>query len=193
MRLPVRIALFSLACLLAHSVAHATTLVRLSLDQLATGANAVARVRCLSVESHWEGGSIWTITTAEVVEVMKGNPPHQILVRLPGGRVGHFTASVDGAPRFHPGDEAVLFLSDSPAGGYAVAGWAEGTFRISRDPRTGAETVTQDSSAFAVFDPTARAFRSDGIRRMPFSEFRAQVARAIVSGQGASPGGERSP
>ena len=31
-----------------------------------------------------------------------------------------------------------------------MAGWVEGTFRIARDPRTGGETVTQDSSAFAA-------------------------------------------
>jgi len=181
-----------LACLLAHAGAGATTLVRLSLDQLTAGADTVARVRCLSIESRWEGGSIWTITTAEVVEAMKGNPARQILIRLPGGRVGHFTASVDGAPRFHTGDEAVLFLSESPAGGYTVAGWVEGTFRISRDARTRAETVTQDSSAFAVFDPAARAFQNEGIRRMPLSEFRARVTAAIVRRQAVPPGAERS-
>lgn len=160
--------------------ARATTLVRLSLDQLAAGADAVARVRCTSAESHWESGSIWTVTTAEVVESIKGSLPTAISIRLPGGRDGHFTATVDGTPKFRAGDEAVLFLSESRAGGYTVAGWVEGTFRISRDARTGVETVTQDSSAFAVFDPAARVFRREGIRRMPIQEFRAQVAASIA-------------
>jgi hypothetical protein len=159
--------------------ARATTLVRLSLDQLAAGADAVARVRCTSAESRWENGSIWTVTTAEVVESMKGSLPAAISIRLPGGRNGHFTATVDGTPKFRAGDEAILFLSESRAGGYTVAGWVEGTFRISRDTRAGVETVTQDSSAFAVFDPAARAFRREGIRRMPIEEFRAQVSASI--------------
>lgn len=159
---------------------HATTLARVSLEQLAARADAVARVRCVRSESHWEAGSIWTVTTAEVVEQLGGNLPVKIQVRLPGGRVGHLTATVGGTPRFQPGDEAYLFLARVPAGGYTVAAWAEGTFRITRDARTRAETVTQESSAFAVFDAATRSFRAEGIRRMPVAEFRARVAAAIA-------------
>ena len=50
-----------------------------------------------------------------------------------------------------------------------------------REPRR--ETVTQDSSAFAVFDPATRAFRTEGIRRMPIEQFRARVAAAIARAQ----------
>jgi hypothetical protein len=49
-----------------------------------------------------------------------------------------------------------------------------------RDPHSGAETVTQDSSAFAVFDATSRTFRREGIRRMPIDEFRARMAAALA-------------
>lgn len=161
----------------------ATTLARLSLDQLTAGSAAVARVRCARAESRWENGSIWTLTTLEVVETMKGNLPAEIAVRLPGGRVGHISTAVEGAPKFIPGSEAVLFLQPSSAGGLTVAGWAEGTFRITRDPRTAAETVTQDSSAFAVFDVSTRKFRAEGIRHMPIGEFRARVAAAILRSQ----------
>lgn len=178
--------------LLAPTSLWATTLVRLSLDQLAAGADGVARVRCLSAESRWENGSIWTVTTAEVVESMKGKLPAVITVRLPGGRAGHFTATVDGTPKFHPGDEAILFLEASRAGGYTVAGWVEGTLRIARDARTGGETVTQDSSAFAVFDPAARVFRREGIRGMAIAEFRAQVAAAIARAEVGLHGEERT-
>ena len=106
--------------------------------------------------------------------------PGEIEVRLPGGRVGHLTSTVDGTPKFHPGNEAVVFLQRSTAGGFTVAGWVEGSFRISRDPRTAGETVTQDSSTFAVFDTATRAFRTEGIRRMPIEEFRARLAAAVA-------------
>jgi hypothetical protein len=161
----------------------ATTLARLSLDQLAAAADAVARVRCSSVVSRWEDGEIWTVTSFDVVETMKGALPARITVRLPGGRVGHLTAAVDGTPRFTAGDEAVIFLERSRAGGFSVAAWVEGTFRIARDPRTGLETVTQDSSAFAVFDTATHTFRSEGIRRMPIEQFRERVAAAITRAQ----------
>jgi hypothetical protein len=159
----------------------AATLARLSLAQLAAGSDAVARVRFLRAESLWENGSIWTVTTFEVVETLKGQLPGQIDVRLPGGRVGHLMSTVDGTPKFMPGNEAIVFLQRSSAGGFTVAGWVQGSFRISRDPRTGAETVTQDSSAFAVFDAATRTFRSDGIRRMPMENFRARFAAAAAA------------
>lgn len=158
----------------------ATTLARLSLDELAAVSDAVARVRCTTTESRWENGSIWTMTAFDVVETLKGNLPTKIEVRLPGGRVGHLTATVDGTPRFAPGAEAIVFLERPPAGGFTVAGWVEGTFRILRDPRTHAEIVTQDSSAFAVFETTTRAFRAEGVRGMPLEEFRSRVVAAIA-------------
>lgn len=162
---------------------HATTLARLSLDQLAAAADAIARVRCTSVEARWENNDIWTVTSFAIVETMKGALPARIMVRLPGGRVGHLTASVDGTPRFIAGDEAVVFLERSRAGGFSVAAWVEGTFRISRDPRSGLETVTQDSSAFSVFDTATRAFHTEGIRRMPFEQIRERVAAAVTHAQ----------
>ena len=162
---------------------HATTLARLSLDQLARAADSVARVRCVSAVSEWEDGSIWTVTTFDVVETIKGNLPARVSVRLPGGHVGHLTAMVDGTPKFTQGGSAIVFLERSQAGGFSVAGWVEGTFRLARDPSTGRETVTQDSSAFAVFDPATRSFITEGIRQMPLEEFRARITRAITRPQ----------
>ena len=180
MRNRMRIIISLLPVLLYLPPISATTLARLSLDQMAARSDAVARVRCAGAEARWENGSIWTVTTVEVVETMKGNLPKEIAIRLPGGRVGHLTATVDGTPKFNPGDEAVVFLERSSAGGFTVAGWVQGTFRISRDPRTGSETVTQDSSAFAVFDTATRTFRTEGTRRMPMGEFRARIASAVT-------------
>ena len=176
----IRIIISLLSALLFLPALRATTLARLSLDQLAAGSDAVARVRFVRGESRWENGSIWTITTLDVVETLKSQLPGQIEIRLPGGRVGHLTSTVEGAPKFNPGIDTVVFLQRLHAGGFTVAGWVEGSFRISWDPRTGGETVTQDSSAFAVFDTATRAFRTEGIRRMPIEEFRARIAASVA-------------
>jgi hypothetical protein len=183
MRIGIQVLLILVSLPIAAAV-HATTLTRLSLDHLATAADAVARVRCVSAKSEWGNGSIWTVTTFDVVETMKGSLPAQVMVRLPGGRVGHLTAAVDGTPKFTPGGSVVLFLERSSAGGFSVAGWVEGTFRIARNAHTGRETVTQDSSAFEVFDPATRSFLTEGIRQMPVEEFCARVAQAIARLQG---------
>jgi hypothetical protein len=172
-----------LATMFVTASLHATTLARLSLNQLAAAADGVARLRCSSTVSQWGNGSIWTLATMDVVESMKGNLPAQLIVRVPGGRVGHLTTTVDGTPKFSPGDDAIVFLEKSSAAGYSVTGWVEGTFRISRDPQTSRETVTQDSSAFAVFDVASHAFRIEGVRRMPLEQFRARIIAALAHQQ----------
>jgi hypothetical protein len=161
----------------------ATTLARLNLDQLAAASDGVARVRCAGAESRWENGAIWTVTTFDLIEPMKGNLPSQVVVRLPGGKIGHLTATVDGTPKFSSGEEAVVFLERTRTGGYSVAGWVEGTFRIALDPVSHDEIVTQDSSGFAVFDTATRKFPTEGIRKMPIDLFRARVTAAIARAQ----------
>jgi hypothetical protein len=180
MRVALRVSILPWCALLLLPAVRATTLARLSLDQLAAGSQAVARVRCVRTQSRWENGEIWTISTVQIVEAIKGSLPAEIDVRLPGGRVGHLTAAIDGTPKFVPGSDAILFLQASPAGGFTVAGWVEGTFRIARDPQIGSETVTQDSSTFAVFDTATRTFRAEGIRSMPLADFRERVAAAVA-------------
>jgi hypothetical protein len=178
-----RVAVLGLGLFFFSTPACATTLARMSLDQLTLAADAVARVRCVSAESRWENGAIWTVNSFDVIEPMKGSVPARIVVRLPGGHVGHMTAIVDGAPIFHSGNDAVIFLERLSAGGYSISGWVQGTFRIDLDPHSGDETVTQDSSSFAVFEPSTRRFRADGVRRMPMEQFRQRLAIAIGRAQ----------
>src|SRR6266700_389089 len=59
--------LFLAGLALLAAVANATTLSRLRFEELANQATAVARLRCLGVESKWENGEIWTETRFEMV------------------------------------------------------------------------------------------------------------------------------
>ncbi len=161
------------------AAATATTLQRMSLDELAASSPAVVRARCLSNVSRWEGGHIWTFTDFEVLESLKGSLPARIQVRLIGGRVGGLHSTVDGAPRFMAGEEAYLFLARTPAGDWTVTGWALGTFRIAREKHSGRERVTQDAAGVALFDPATRQFQAGGVRRMDGREFRRQLEAAI--------------
>jgi hypothetical protein len=166
------------ALLLAFS-AGATTLKRMNLDELTDAASVVARVRCLAVEADWENGQIWTFTTFEVLELIKGNVPRQITVRLIGGKVGHLFERVEGVPRFMLGEEVYLFLEPHQMGELAVTSWVQGTFRLRRDVSTKQESVTQDTGGVTIFDPTTRQYRPGGVRNMPVEEFRQHVRAAV--------------
>lgn len=172
--------------LLAAAAVHATTLRRMTLDEMTATASVVARVRCISNQVRAEQGEIWTFTSFETVETLKGAAPAQFHVRLIGGRLGSLKSTVDGVPRFRPGEELILFLEPSPAGARAndwtVVSWVQGTFRVGRDPASGRESVTQDTSGLAIFDPATRQFTPGGIRNLPLAEFKQRVTTAAQRG-----------
>jgi hypothetical protein len=127
--------------------ASATTLARMSVAQMSRTASLVVRARCISSAARRDQGEIWTFTLFAVKDTWKGNAADEIAVRTLGGSVGNITSHVAGVPVFRPGEEVVLFLEPSPAGGLAVVSWQQGTFRVRRDARTGRDHATQDLSA----------------------------------------------
>ena len=160
-------------------LAHATTLMRMSITKLSRAARAIVRARCVANETRWDAGEIFTFTNFEVEEIWKGSPPARIIVRLIGGHAGNLTSTVSGVPRFTPGEEVVLFLEQTSAGDYSVVSWVQGTFRIERDESTGGETITQETAAFPVFDPASHRFEAIGIRKMRAQSFRELVAVSV--------------
>jgi hypothetical protein len=167
------------ALLVIVPAAGATTLARLQFAELAQESTAVARLRCLDSESRWERGEIWTETRFEVQEQEKGLLPGIVTVRTLGGSAGPLHSRVDGVPVFHPGEELYLFLWRREGEAFSVLGWSQGAFRIAKNLRTGAETVTQDSAVMPVFDPQKREFRREGTRNLPVSIFREKLRSAL--------------
>ena len=152
----------------------------MDLNALAHSAEIIVRARCTHSETRWESQSIWTFDDFDVLETFKGASPQILRVRLPGGRVDHLEVKVEGVPRFAVGEETILFVEKTSAGDYGVTSWAQGTFRIHREAN-GDARLTQDTSHFAVFDPHTRQFATAGVRNVPISDFREQLARALAT------------
>lgn len=170
--------------LLCCCALRATTLERMSLARMSQAAQVIVRARCISNSPAWAAGEIWTFTTFEVEEAWKGDStarvPGTITIRLLGGTVGALTSHVSGVPRFHSGEDVLIFLESTSRNDFSVLGWAQGTFRIQRDPRTGEQIVTQDTAAFPTFNPKTRRFETAGIRNLPLAAFRERVQSAIA-------------
>ena len=174
----------------AGLTASATTLERMSVAKMTQAAGLVVRAQCLGNSAAWDGGEIWTFTSFQVEDSWKGAPTgaaQQVTVRLLGGSVGNLTSTVSGVPRFRPGEEVVLFLQPTARGDFSIVSWVQGTFRIHRDARTGAETVLQDTAAFDTYDPAARQFDAEGIRNLSVAALRLRVQTAL----GAPYGGKK--
>jgi len=171
--------LFLIGLTVLAAAASATTLVRLSFDDLADKATAITRARCFGSVSLWRNGEIWTDTEFEVLEVSKGTTAGILHISLPGGRVDHMQSHVDGVPVFRAGEEVYLFLWRGRGPGTYVLGWAQGTFRITRDVNSGVDRVTQDSAAIPIFDSTTREFRHGGVRNLPLAAFQLRLKQAL--------------
>ncbi|MGH9729554.1 MAG: hypothetical protein ACRD33_02960 [Candidatus Acidiferrales bacterium] len=171
--------------LVLSPLAQSTTLAPLSLAQLTSSAADVVHAECTGNRTLWRDGEIWTVTSFRVLENWKGNSPQEIQVWMIGGRAGRVTSYVPGAPRFHVGEETVLFLEPEASGAFggalSITAWGEGTFRIRRDPRTFEMRVTQDTAITPDFDPSSRTFRETGIRDWPLTKLRARVIAAETS------------
>jgi len=159
---------------------NATTLLKLHLYELLEKSSAVARMRCLGSESFWDKGEIWTNTKFEVISQLKGHLPGRVVVRMLGGKLGHLSSRVDGAPAFQPGEEVYLFLWGPASEPLGIVGWGQGTFRIQRDGSTGLETVTQDSAETPLFDARTKEFSPSGIRNVPLPEFLEKLRKELV-------------
>jgi len=171
--------LFLIGLVLVSIAAHATTLVHLRFQELVGYSSAIARVRCTGSDTRMEDGEIWTDTRFHVIEREKGYLPEQIVVRQPGGKFQNIHSRVEGAVEFRPGEEVYLFLWGKPGRQFNVVGWSQGTFRIHRDPRTGGETVTQDSAEIPVYDPASQGFIKAGAKDLQIDVFVQRIRREV--------------
>ena len=172
--------LFLVGLALIAVVAQATTLVRLRFQDLVHYSYSIARVRCTHANTRTENSEIWTDTTFRVLSQNKGFLPEGIVVRQPGGKFQHLHSRVEGAPEFHPGEEVYLFLAAHPSNQFLIVGWAQGTFRIHRNLRSGGETVTQDSAETPVFDPASNSFTKTGVKNLSVDAFEQRLHRELA-------------
>ncbi len=140
----------------------ATTMLSLSVDGLATGADSVVRGKVVSVVPRWtmDHARIITDTTIEVSETWKGAATRQVVVMQPGGEIGDVGQHVEGIARFSPGEEVVLFLEARGAERFTVAGMAQGRFRVEKQ---------SDGTMQARQDQCGDLYTVDAATRQPVS------------------------
>lgn len=165
--------------------ASATTLVRMSLDQLAQAASEVIKGHVVSQASQWNAAhtEIVTLTTIAVDSNQKGNTPSTVVVQQLGGTVGHYRVYVPDTVHFFPDAKYMLFLEHVPSSSsnYQIVGMMEGAYRIYSDQRTGQERVINPAGYYFNGASTGSASRvSQSSFSMPLSQFQQQVSSAMA-------------
>jgi hypothetical protein len=100
--------------------------------ELVTQADAIVQGRVISQKSLWDatGRVIVTESVIRVQNVLNGQAPTTVTIRVAGGEVGDFAVDAIGFPKFRDREKVVLFLRDNGDGTSRVLGYQQGHFEV---------------------------------------------------------------
>jgi hypothetical protein len=173
------------AALVLASAAWATTLKRVTLDDLAERSREIV-VGTVQATEHVPGEDerafVFTEVTLGKLDVWSGAVAGSTArYRFVGGTRGERTLTVPGVPKLAKGARVVLFV-DGDDDLCPLVGWTQGCFRVVVDERTGNETVTTaDGHAVYGFDSGLPVREPTKERPRPLSlvELKVEVVRAL--------------
>jgi FG-GAP-like repeat/Ig-like domain CHU_C associated len=156
MRLPLRSFVFLTTTLLAAAAAEGATFIVPTDREMVRRADAIVVAAATKVDSRLNMyGGIETVTVMSVEETIKGNAGAVFDVHEPGGVFGEHAMVVPGAPRFRAGDRAILFLTMTPQGDWAVTDLVLGKFRLTKDT-LGRRVAVRDELDVIGWDPNGQ-------------------------------------
>ena len=120
---------------LVPGVAQATTLAKLSTDQLTDAAEIIVRGEVIDTWTEVDAnGLVWTRAMVEVQQTLKGPEQETLVISQAGGEYGGTRTVVVGVGRFSVGEDAVFFVSPRGEGRLQLVGMYQGKFTVRQDP-----------------------------------------------------------
>jgi hypothetical protein len=113
----------------------AATVVPQSVEQLTDKSTHVVEARVLAQQSAREEGpaGIYTRSTLQPLEALKGVVGERLLVRQAGGTVGNAQVELPGDARLQVGERVLIFLHCATERSYCtVVGLAQGVYHLDR-------------------------------------------------------------
>jgi hypothetical protein len=134
----------------------ATTLQRLSVDDMIQQSTSVVRGKVTGSYTAVRGEDVWTFYQLQVLETLKpggtlGATTTSVDVGVPGGTMQGVRQAVAGAPVLASGTEYVIFLWTSRSGLTQVIGLSQGLFLVTYDG-TGNAVLTRPAAAATMLD-----------------------------------------
>ncbi|MGA2598728.1 MAG: hypothetical protein ABSH09_17260 [Bryobacteraceae bacterium] len=168
----MRTVLISVIVAAAFSVAQATTLQQLSLNDMILKSSAIVRGQVQITGSTVRGSNIYTQYTVKVIEQWKGAPAAQINFAVPGGTANGLRQTIAGSPSLNNGQEYVLYLWTSRSGLTQIIGLSQGLFVSANG------VVTRPSITEHFIDPNGSEAADPGMQ-MTLSAMRALVTTVL--------------
>ncbi len=153
----------------------ATTLERLSMDQIIAKSTYIVRAKVIGGAGTISNRSIYTKYSLQVIETLKGSAASYIEVLVPGGTSNGMSQSIAGAPKLTIGNEMVLFLWQSPKGNLMVIGMQQGAFDLQKDA-TGKQFISRTAiTDSALLDGAKLIPQTDNGFRMSLLDLRQRI------------------
>lgn len=156
----------------------ASTLVRLSLDEMIVKSTEIVRGRIADNRSVARGPVVYTIVQVDVVERWKGSRANRVEVAIPGGQLGEVHQTFSGTPTLKSDKDYILFLWTGTNGVTQVIGLSQGVLTVSIGA-DGQQTVTRPVSDAVMLDAAGSHVEDEAIS-MPLSELRGRVERLVM-------------
>ena len=147
----------TLAILALAASAWATTLLKLSTDQMIQQSTAIVRAKVVGSSSQAVGRDIYTYYQLQVSENLKSSSPASLQVAVPGGVAGGYRQMVPGAPALTTGQEYVLFLWTSKSGMTLIIGLSQGLYAVSQDA-TGNSILMRPAAVAMMLNSSGSSF-----------------------------------
>lgn len=165
-----------LVALLALS-AGATTLEKLSVDDLVQKSTLIVRARVLESRPSVVGKVIYTNYSVQVLESIRGAAGSTVTVSVPGGTYNGIQQRFAGTPRLDTGSEYVLFVWTGATKINHIMGLSQGLFTVKQNAQ--GETVLRRGALEAdVVDANGNPINDPGMA-MTLKDLRNRARKAV--------------
>ena len=173
----MRILLHLLASVAFLVPAGATTLLKMSMNDLITQSTHIVRARITGSRSAAMGQDIYTYYQLQVSETLKQGAILPAEVAVPGGVYGSLRQIGIGSPVFTQGQEYVLFLWTSRSGMTQVIGLSQGMFSLKQDA-SGQTVLNRPAIADQMLDKSGKEVTDTAVT-MKWSDLRALIVKTL--------------
>ena len=157
--------------------AGATTLLKMSMNDLILQSTSIVRARVTGSRTAAVGKDIFTYYQLQVSETLKKSAIPPVEFAVPGGVYGGLRQIGIGSPVFTEGQEYVLFLWTGRSGMTQVIGLSQGMFNLTTDS-SGAIVLNRPAIADQMLDKSGKPVTDQAVT-IKWSEFRDLIVKTL--------------
>jgi hypothetical protein len=173
----MRISFQLLASVALLAPAGATTLLKMSMNDLIVQSSAIVRAHVSGSRTTAVGRDIYTYYQLQVSETLKRGAIVPAEIAVPGGVYGNVRQIGVGSPALVQGQEYVFFLWTSRSGMTQVIGLSQGMFKLSQDA-SGNTILNRPAITDQMLDKSGNAV-TDSPVTMKWSDLRATIVTTL--------------